>query len=329
MNRIAREIPGLVWGYRFSAEPSAPLALGAADGSVPIGAGEFRWLHLALSDARVEGFLRGLPGIPGAALETLTGRDSHPAMDVDDGVLHGVIVDFQRTFDEETRDLGWLRFALGPDFLVTTRLQPLRSVDRARSAVAHSPRLRAPTDVLDAIVTEFVRALHTLVAELTDELNLIEDYVYDDAPRDERRRLGPVRRILARLYRHLRGMLSAFRKIELMDDGEAPEEFRALAERLADRIEKINRDVFALQERARLLHEEIDSKISAETNRHLYILSVMTAFMLPPTLVAGIFGMNTRDLPFLDAPGGTFYALGFCGASILLAWYLLRRIGIL
>ena len=35
-----------------------------------------------------------------------------------------------------------------------------------------------------------------------------------------------------------------------------------------------------------------------KTNRHLYILSIMTAFLLPPTLVTGFFGMNTGGLPF-------------------------------
>lgn len=328
MNRVAREIPGLVWGYRFGTGDGRPAEIGSIDGAAAIAPGGFSWLHLALSDARVPAWLAGLGILPEQALQTLTSRDNHPTADVDDGVLHGVLVDFQRTFDEETRDFGWMRFAIGPGFIITTRLHPLRSVDRARSSVAHSARMTSPSAVLEAVVMEFVKALNGVVTDLTDEMNLIEDYVYDDAPRDERRRLGPVRRILARLHRHLRAMLSSFRKVEVMDATEAPEAIRDMAERLADRIERVNRDVFALQERARLLHEEIDSKISAETNRHLYILSVMTAFMLPPTLVAGIFGMNTHDLPFIGTPGGTWYAIGLCAASTLLAWMLLRRIGI-
>lgn len=329
MNKVARDIPGLVWGYLFSGAASPPVEIGATGGGLAVEPAGFRWLHLALSDARVPAWLATVPGLPEAAFATLTRRDGHPASAVDEGVLHGVVADFQRTFDEETRELGWLRFAIGPDFIITTRLHPLHSVDRARSVVAHSARMRRPADVLEAVVGEFVRALIAHVGDITEDLNLIEDFVYDDAPRDERRRLGPARRLLARLHRHLRSMLSSFRRVEVMDDDDAPQEVRALAERLADRIERVNRDVFALQERARLLHEEIDSKISAETNRHLYILSVMTAFMLPPTLVAGIFGMNTRDLPFLSEPGGTYYAVGLCGGSAALAWYLLRRMGIM
>ena len=108
-----------------------------------------------------------------------------------------------------------------------------------------------------------------------------------------------------------------------------PESFEDVAARLTGRLEAVDHDIYALQERARLLHEEVDSKLSSETNRHLYILSLMTAFLLPPTLVTGFFGMNTGALPFTDGTSGTIYAASFIVASILFAWFILKRVGIL
>lgn len=55
----------------------------------------------------------------------------------------------------------------------------------------------------------------------------------------------------------------------------------------------------------------------------------MTAFLLPPTLVTGFFGMNTSSLPFEGGSGGTAYAFGLIGISVLAAWWLLKRTGIL
>ncbi|MGO7424421.1 CorA family divalent cation transporter, partial [Rhizobium ruizarguesonis] len=99
--------------------------------------------------------------------------------------------------------------------------------------------------------------------------------------------------------------------------------------RLTSRLETVDHDIYALQDRARLLHEEIDSKQSSETNRHLYLLSIMTAFLLPPTLVTGFFGMNTANLPFAVGDYGTEYAVALIVASIAFAWWLLRRVDIL
>ena len=165
--------------------------------------------------------------------------------------------------------------------------------------------------------------------EITEELNVIEDYVYDNAPRDERRRLAPVRRTVVRIHRHLRTVLTLMRRAAASDDDEMPFGFEDIAGRLTSRLESVDHDIYALQDRARLLHEEIDSKLSSETNRHLYILSIMTAFLLPPTLVTGFFGMNTENLPFAHTDGGTLFAGLLIAVSIGLAGLWLRKARIL
>lgn len=75
-------------------------------------------------------------------------------------------------------------------FLITTRLQPLRSVERARALIEKNPgKFSRPVDLFELLVIEFQRTLIAIVIELTEELNQIEDIVYDSAQRDERRRL--------------------------------------------------------------------------------------------------------------------------------------------
>jgi zinc transporter len=41
-------------------------------------------------------------------------------------------------------------------------------------------------------------------------------------------------------------------------------------------------------------------KIEQQGNNSLRVLSVLTAILMPPTLVTGVFGMNTKGLPFTD-----------------------------
>lgn len=324
-------IPGLVWAYRFrpGVEPCTRLPPDVQVESLKIEDG-FLWLHLNLADTRVASFLETLSWLDDSVRASLTTHDTHPSIVVDDGTLYGTLVDFQREFDQETRDIGWLHFAVGERYIITTRLQPLRSVDRLRAAIDKNPkRYSTPSHVFEGLVAEFQRSLIALVMETTEELNAIEDFVYDSTPRDERRRLAPVRRTVVRLHRHLRTVLTLMRRASAVDEDEMPVGFEDVASRLTGRLEAVDHDVYALQERARLLHEEIDSKLSSETNRHLYILSLMTAFLLPPTLVTGFFGMNTGALPFTEGTSGTIYAASFIVASILFAWVILRRVGII
>ena len=331
MDLITPTIPGLVWAYQFQ-PGKAPCRRLAPDAGFDEMAGRdgFFWLHLNLADQRVAGFLETVEGLDPAARATLTTHETHPSIVVDEKSLYGTLVDFQREFDKETRDFGWLHFAVSDRFIITTRLQPLHSVDRLKAAVdKNSNRYLTPSHVFEGLVAEFQRSLINLVMETTEELNAIEDLVYDSETRDERRRLAPLRRTVVRLHRHLRTVLTLMRRASAADDDEMPDGFEDVASRLMGRLEAVDHDVYALQERARLLHEEIDSKLSSETNRHLYILSLMTAFLLPPSLVTGFFGMNTDELPFTVGTGGTMAASIFIVISVVLAWFVLKRARIL
>ena len=75
---------------------------------------------------------------------------------------------------------------------------------------------------------------------------------------------------------------------------------RLQAGKLAQRLDGLDHDIVELRERSRLLEEEIHFKMEEESNRHLHTLSIVTTLLLPPTLVTGIFGMNTKGLPLTD-----------------------------
>ncbi|CZT34412.1 transporter [Rhizobium sp. 9140] len=330
MNLVSPEIPGLVWAYRFRPgqgrgeriSADAPLeTLTESEG--------WLWLHLALSDARTPALIQKICDLPPDALATLSSHDTQAAITTDEAMVHGTLVDFERTFDQMTKTIGWLHFVVTDKVIVTTRLHPLRSIDRVKAAIEKNPRCLRPIDLFEMMVIEFQRTLIGLVLELTEELNVIEDEVYGEAGHNDQPRLAPLRRTAVRLHRHLRTLLALLRRAAASDEDEVPTGFIDVAERLTDRLETVDRDVFALQERARLLHEEIDSKLSSETNRHLYILSLMTAFLLPPTLVTGFFGMNTSDLPLAGGIHGTLIAGVFIVMSMAFAWTILKRIGIL
>ena len=52
----------------------------------------------------------------------------------------------------------------------------------------------------------------------------------------------------------------------------------------------------AIEQREARLEAEVAARLSEETNRNLFILSVVTVIFLPMTLITGIFGMNLAGL---------------------------------
>ena len=103
---------------------------------------------------------------------------------------------------------------------------------------------------------------------------------------------------------------------------------RIAAGRIAQRLDALDHEIVALRERTRLLQEEITALTAEETNRHLYVLSILTTLFLPPTLVTGVFGMNTKGLPFTDNENAFLWASALMVGSAVAVYLLMRRVGV-
>lgn len=317
-------IPGLMWAYRFregyAPEPLDPRevsgALAAEDG--------WLWLHFSLTDKFARTYIAALGQIPERARALLLDSEERLGIDAAEDAVFGVFADFERDLDRATDEVGRLRFALTERLVVSGRRHPLRSVEEIHQAVHSGFAIKGAGGLIEAILDRFCDAVARLAATMTDELDRIEDHIVADDVERERARLMPVRRTAVRLHRQLASLASMFRDWEERED-EGP--LHIASGRLARRIVSLDQDILAVQDRARLLQDEVSARLAEETNRSLRALSVMTALLLPGSLISGIFGMNVHGLPFLDDPGGFWIVLA-AGIAATTAFYLvLRRIG--
>src|SRR5205823_5977532 len=65
-------------------------------------------------------------------------------------------------------------------------------------------------------------------------------------------------------------------------------------------------DTAALVERVKQLQEELAAIVNEQTNRTLFVLTLVTVLALPINLVAGLFGMNVGGIPLAQHPFGFF-----------------------
>jgi magnesium transporter len=66
-----------------------------------------------------------------------------------------------------------------------------------------------------------------------------------------------------------------------------------------------------------------------ESNRTIYILTLLSAIFLPLNLIVGFFGMNTTSLPFTSSSGGTYLVMIILSlmtsVSIFLIYFMKRK----
>ena len=316
---------GIIWAYHFAPDGTAtPILNETVDNALAAPGKGWIWVHLGLADMRCRTWIAQHAPVSEFAREVLAGPEQHLRLDSLGGDIVGVLPDLQQQFGQAGDDLVRLRFAMGERLMVTARQGPVHSVELIHRAIESGKRFPRPVSLLDALIDEFADAIARMAERLGGELDSVEDHVMHEEPADERHRIGRVRLQAVRVHRQLAQLRGLFQRVEpriAADNAPVGEAIRALAQKL----EAIDHEVASLHERARLLLDEMAARMTDITNRRLFTLSILTACLLPPTLVTGFFGMNTRDLPFLTTPGGTWWALLVAFAAGGVSYWALRR----
>ncbi|WP_044560640.1 transporter [Azospirillum sp. B4] len=282
------------------------------------------WLHFNLVDVRARQWIEAMPTLPRGARQALLGQDSHFRLEPAGEGLTGVLADLHHRFDDPAGGLGQLRIYMEARLVITARRQPLMAVDQLRRSISQG---LAPTGAVDLVAHLMFHLTDTVaaeVSELADDVDDVEDSLLADRLEDEGEKLGRIRRTSARLRRHLGPQRTALNVALSRMPGWCGTEDRSRLRQAIDRLEGVSQDLDLVQERARLLQDELSNRFSEATNRNLYVLSIVTTILLPVNLITGIFGMNVGGLPWSGHDAGFLWVCGVMLVTILVSLVVLH-----
>lgn len=329
--RYGAERSGLLCGYVF--EPGragrpidADAGCDTLDALPDQGDSTFVWLHFNLANQTSLRWLRQRLSLPAEFYESLDQRSS-TRVEVVPAWLVAVLNDVTM-FGIESYDVSSMSVAVRGNLLVSARHTPLRSVDRLRAHVKSGETFDTALGLLAHLLRDQADVLARLAAEAVLRVDAIEDESLAGRIGGNRAELGSLRRTLVRLRRLLAPEPAAlFRLLHHPADwmeGRDVERLRQSAEELAAAVA----DCAALIERIRLLQEEVVATLNEQTNRTLFLLTLVTVATLPMTIVSGLFGMNVGGMPLGQHAHGFWIVLamvvGMAGAG---AWLVLRKRG--
>lgn len=246
-------------------------------------------------------------------------------------VLYGVV--------EKRPSTDPISFILSDKHLVTVRY-----VDPKPFAV-FTDHAEAEPDLTRDPMTVLVRLLDAIVDRLADELEnagreleAISNHIFERRARSERRnpelrlealmlRIGEVQRLIARVRESSLGssrMLGFLSVCSLMEKHNG----------YSRHVQSLIADARALDDHSDFLAENLNFLLNAslgmitlEQNFVMKIFSVVAVVLMPPTLLAGVYGMNFDFMPELKWLYGYPFAIGLMLASAILPYAFARRRG--
>ena len=322
---------GPIWGYHFvpnqparSITSEAAVEFLSAPGPTP--PDEFLWLHFSLSNVASEPWLRRYLTLPDRFYESLHSDVDATHLEQDGDALvariHDVLFDF--TFDVP---VATTTLCVKPRVLVSAHIRPWRSIDQLRTAVQAGQVFRSPIDVLSRLLRDQARVLVDIVRKSTKRVAPMEERLLAKHVSVSRSELGSLRRMLVRLQRLLAPEPAAFFRLLNRPPNWITEDELQNLQQSAEKFSTSISDAAALVERVKQLQEELSALVSEQTNRTLFVLTMVTVLALPINLVAGLFGMNVGGIPLAQDRYG--FLLVVCPLVVLTAflayWGLGRR----
>jgi magnesium transporter len=217
---------------------------------------------------------------------------------------------------DERVEFGELHIFVGPDFVVTTRHAESPNLAKVRTRLEASPELlaRGPQAVLYAILDEVVDEYGPVVAGLENDIDEIEDQLFNGDPEVSRRIYALSREVIEfqRATQPLVGMIEALQRGFEKDNVDV-ELHRSLRDVLDHTLRVVERvDYFrqllrdALTVHLTLVSQRQNdemrnlSETSLAQSEEVKKISSWAAILFAPTLVGTIYGMNFTHMPELD-----------------------------
>ena len=178
--------------------------------------------------------------------------------------------------------------------------------------------------LLYKILEKLFRESHQAFDIVGRQITEVEDDVYDNELKSVARDLALIRRSVFTLHRVLDPQRFTINVLVNLDREFIPAEMANYFDNIHDYIEKIWMEVESHRDMVDGLHRTNESLISQHTNRVITTLTIISASLMPLTLLSGVYGMNIR-MPLVDEPAKVMALFAGVALSTLILVVLIIR----
>ena len=185
------------------------------------------------------------------------------------GGLAGVVGDLHHDDVKDAENFGVLRLYLDSHCLISARSRPLQSMKKLRQEVDAGLKVPRPVVILTHFLHHVTDTLSDLLIELTNDVDDLEEDLLAGKLDCQVPELGRIRRIAVRLRRHMvpqaHALTSLLTRLPPWVGEDGARDLRAAIERLT----ALGHDLDLVQDRARLVGDQLSGRLMEATNRNL------------------------------------------------------------
>lgn len=266
--------------------------------------GQWLWLHFDYTQPAVQQWMRESSGLSELTAEALLQAETRPRCVPADAGLMLFLRGVNLNPGADPEDMVSIRMWIGAQRIISLRMRRLLSLDDIREAISRGTGPVMPGDFLLMLVDRLLDRTVTVIDDLYDRVDEMEDAVLVETANQQREELADIRRQAIALRRFLAPQREALNRLWSERTPLLTDEYRLYLREDSDRLTRLIEDLDAVRERAAVIHETLVSRIAEQTNSRMYVLSIVAAIFLPLSFVTGLLGVNVGGIPGADNAAG-------------------------
>jgi magnesium transporter len=289
----------------------------------------FVWIGLHEPDQEQITGIADVFGLHELAVEDAVHAHQRPKLERYDDTLFMVLktVRYRGVAGQEVVATGEIMVFLGRDFVITVRHGEHSSLHDVRQRLEADPEQLAlgPSAVLHAIADRTVDAYLAVTAAIEDDLDELEREVFTPRSAPDSEKIYAMKREVLELRRAVVPLGGPLRKLTEGYSALVPHDVRSYFRDVDDHLVTVTERIAAFNELLTTLVDAALAKITMQQNGDMRKITSWVAIVSVPTMVAGIYGMNFDDMPWLHWHYGFATLLALTAVACLLLVRVFRR----
>jgi len=255
------------------------------------------WSHIDYADKGALHWLQNESKLSSLSCDILMEEDTRPRFILTKEGFLLILRGVNCNPGSDPEDMVALRMSFEENRIITMRHRRVMAINDISEAVQAGSGPKSTLDFLTMVINRIVDRMADVISEIDDRVDELEDSVLEAGSHELRSQLAQIRRQSISLRRYIapqRDVLTRLQneKLEWLSDRTSAQ-LREFSERTARFVE----DLDAARDRAAITHEELNSHLSEQINKTMYVLSIVAAIFLPLGLITGLLGINVGGIP--------------------------------
>ena len=289
---------------------SAAISWNDAQNWKPRQNGEVLWAHLDRTHPIIEHWLIDQFHIAEATIEVLTSNETRPRAFMDNGALITVMRGINFNPGAEPEDMIAMQIWADDSRVITLRRRRLQTPRDVLATLEESRGPKTAGDLVTELIEQMVAKMKRTIVDTNDQIDRLEENDGDRAVSETLDEIAKIRRYCLGLKRFMTPQHEAL--LELLRDAPTwmSDNNRRDIRESVERLRRYLDDLDVSKESALLILDDLNNRAANQSNRTMYMLSLVAAIFLPLGFLTGLLGINVGGMPGVNSPDAFWVTIG-------------------